>query len=83
MFLFRFWGFFCAENEKLKMAENLSFSFGDFVELEIDRAAEDFEAEPDLLDSNLDENLENFDINIDSQTVRISLTAIVFIYGFS
>ena len=65
------------------MAENLSFSFGDFVELEIDRAAEDFEAEPDLLDSNLDENLENFDINIDSQTVRISLTAIVFIYGFS
>ena len=65
------------------MAENLSFSFGDFVEPEIDRAAEDFEAEPDLLDSNLDENLENFDINIDSQTVRISLTAIVFIYGFS
>ena len=65
------------------MAENLSFSFGDFVELEIDRAAEDFEAEPDLLDSNLDENLEDFDINIDSQKVKIILTAKVFIHCFS
>ena len=61
------------------MSENLSFSFGDFVvpELEEDRAAEDFEAEPDFLESNLDENLEDFDINIDSQTVRISLIASV------
>ena len=51
---------------------NLSFQFGDFVlpeDLEIDKAAEFFEAEPDLLDLNITEELNDFDINIDSQTV--------------
>ena len=63
----------------------LSFSFADFVvpELDEDKAAEYFEPEPDFLESNLDENLEDFDINIDSQTVRISLTTRVFIHDFS
>lgn len=51
---------------------NLSFQFGDFVlpeDLEIDKAAEFFEAEPDLLDLNITEELNDFDIKIDSQTV--------------
>ena len=67
------------------MSEKLAFSFADFVvpELEEDRVAEDFEPEPDFIESNLDENVEDFDINIDSQTVKISLTARVFIHGFS
>ena len=60
------------ENEKVKMSQNLTSLYADFPipELEIDKVAEDFEAEPDILDSNLDENLEDFDINIDSQTVK-------------
>ena len=56
---------------------NLSFEFGNFVlpeDLEIDKAAEYFEAEPDLLDLNLTEELNDFDINIDSQTVILSLS---------
>ena len=71
MFPFRFRGLFYGTN---KMSEGVSFLFWDFMVpgLEIDKAAEN-EAEPDFPDSNLNGNLEDYDNDIDPETVKIWL----------